>query len=539
MLRRIALLAAAAIAFGTAAVVTGGSAAQALPPGYKANSALINADTVTTGAGIVDGSGNPISLEQFAAEQAGFKVTVVTGAQWVAMTAADFAKYQLLIIGDPDCRVMPDSATSTSNIWGKVVLGKSGLNPAVGNRALVGTDPEFHYMNGGGNAAPSDPADPTTAGAERLVQSGITYAGAVAGATGVYFTTSCGDNGQIEPTLNRLTATGTGFTLDTSPPCGGNVAQIAKTSAFTKLKDTDIAGWGCSVHITFPTYPTDWQPLILATDTATKPTCGTGTDTGVRECGEAYVLIAGRDISATAPDLKLTPVSGEEPAGSTHTVTATVTKSGAAASGIKVTFDLSGVNAGVTGTCSPASCNSNASGKVSFTYTDENGVGHDEISATATIAGSTERATATVDWVVVANRRPTAKDQYLTTPINTPKTITLKASDPDGDPLTYRITHQPKHGSLRGSGPTVVYTPDNGFTGPDFFVFTASDAEFTTREHVVNIQVLAPGETSSPPLAGTGPHTAAHIDFGLVLVGLGTLLLVLGLVRFPRGRRQH
>ena len=46
-----------------------------------------------------------MSLEQYAAEQLGFTVTVVNGSTWAAMTAADFAKYQVLIIGDPTCNV--------------------------------------------------------------------------------------------------------------------------------------------------------------------------------------------------------------------------------------------------------------------------------------------------------------------------------------------------------------------------------------------------------------------------------------------------
>lgn len=528
MLRRIALVTAVTLTLGTATLVAGQAGASAAPSGYKPKSALINGDTVTTNAGIKDSGGNPISLEEFAARKAGFTTKVVTGAQWTAMTAADFAKYQLLIIGDPDCQTMPTSATSTSSVWAKVVMGTSGLNPTVGNRALIGTDPEFHYVNGGGNAQPTNPADPTTSGAEHLVQAGIMYAGGAAGATGVYFDTSCADNAQIQSTLNRLSSRATGFSLDTTPPCGGRVAQIATTSAFAGVKDSDVDGWGCSVHISFPTYPTDWQPLIVATDTATHPTCGTDPNTGTRECGEAYVLVSGRGITATAPDLKLAPAHGTAPAGGTHTVVATVTTGGKPAANVKVSFDVTGLNPGATGTCVPASCASAPDGTVRFTYRDTHGLGDDTISATATIAGSNERATATVSWVKVVNHPPTATEQSVTTPINTPKHITLGASDPDGNPLTYKITQEPAHGKLSGSGKNVIYTPDPGYTGPDVFLFTASDGQFTTSAQAVTITVVP---TGAPPLANTGVETSTQVGAGLGLLGVGLLLLSLGFVR--------
>src|SRR4051794_16975197 len=68
--------------------------ASASNPGW----ALINGDSVTTDDGITDGGGTPISLEQFAAQNAGFThIDVVDGATWDAMSAAQFAQYQVLI----------------------------------------------------------------------------------------------------------------------------------------------------------------------------------------------------------------------------------------------------------------------------------------------------------------------------------------------------------------------------------------------------------------------------------------------------------
>ena len=62
-----------------------------------------------------------------------------------------------------------------------------------------------------------------------------------------------------------------------------------------------------------------------------------------------------------------------------------------------VTFVVTGANAGAAGTCVPADCKSNGSGKVSFTYTGTN-AGDDTINASITVDGSTQTATATKTW---------------------------------------------------------------------------------------------------------------------------------------------
>ena len=77
------------------------------------NTALIDGESVTTVDGITKEE-TPISLEQFAAEHAGFSVTVVNGAEWEAMTAAQFASYQVLIVGDPQCSSTPASVNSNA-----------------------------------------------------------------------------------------------------------------------------------------------------------------------------------------------------------------------------------------------------------------------------------------------------------------------------------------------------------------------------------------------------------------------------------------
>jgi len=87
------------------------------------------------------------------------------------------------------------------------------------------------------------------------------------------------------------------------------------------------------------------------------------------------------------------------------------------------------------------------------------------------------------------NQPPVAYDQAVVVPFNTPKLITLAASDPDNDPLTYRVVTQPTNGSLTGSGPDVTYTPSPGYSGDDSFTFVANDGSLDSNTAAVSITV--------------------------------------------------
>lgn len=354
-------------------------------PGVSAAAptALINEDTVSGGAS---------SAEANIATTLGFSVDVVSGATWDAMTQAQFAQYQVLIAGDPTCGLIAASFMSNESTWAPVVMG-TAVNTMAGNRVLVGTDPVLHS-----GAFP---------GALTLISDGIDYAGAQPGRTGLYFDTTCGGNyyGQIgvAATMMSQLSTGSGtWTEDDSPPCGGNVAKIASTPKFDSLTTADLAGWSCSVHESFPTFASDWSALAIATDTTSHPTCGTDNTVTppAAACGEAYVLIAGSDIVVTAPNITLTPATAFNPAGTSHTVTANVTLSGSPVIGQLVTFTVTGQNAGATGTCVPASCMTDSSGSVTFTYSDTNGAGDDTILASFTDShGTTQQASAAKHWM--------------------------------------------------------------------------------------------------------------------------------------------
>jgi len=96
---------------------------------------------------------------------------------------------------------------------------------------------------------------------------------------------------------------------------------------------------------------------------------------------------------------------------------------------------------------------------------------------------------------------PTAFSQMLSTPIDTPLDITLTASDPDGDPLTFSVAADPAQGSLSGDAPGLTYTPDAGFVGSDSFTFRANDGTSDSNVAVISIVV---GDQAPEPEQRTG-----------------------------------
>ncbi|HEX8065925.1 MAG TPA: hypothetical protein VF520_05315 [Thermoleophilaceae bacterium] len=112
-----------------------------------------------------------------------------------------------------------------------------------------------------------------------------------------------------------------------------------------------------------------------------------------------------------------------------------------------------------------------------------------------------------------ANSRPTANDRSVTVKQNSPKNITLTGSDPDGDPITFRIVKQPNHGTLSGQPPNVTYTPDPNRLGPDHFFFVTNDGQVDSKAGKVSIRVVPRGVpstvTASPGCTAYGEQAPA------------------------------
>lgn len=96
------------------------------------------------------------------------------------------------------------------------------------------------------------------------------------------------------------------------------------------------------------------------------------------------------------------------------------------------------------------------------------------------------------------DKPPVAEDSAMETYKNLPNTGMLKASDPEGQALTYTVTRQPKRGTVTiAENGSFTYTPKKNKIGIDSFTYTATDpAGKVSREATVTITILKPTDAS-------------------------------------------
>jgi hypothetical protein len=113
------------------------------------------------------------------------------------------------------------------------------------------------------------------------------------------------------------------------------------------------------------------------------------------------------------------------------------------------------------------------------------------------------------------NTPPTANSQSVTTLEDNSVTITMTASDPDNQPLTFSIVSPPAHGTLgpimnaTATSAQVVYTPNADYNGSDSFTFMVNDGNGGTATGIVSITVTAVNDAPSFN-AGASPQTSSE-----------------------------
>jgi hypothetical protein len=142
-----------------------------------------------------------------------------------------------------------------------------------------------------------------------------------------------------------------------------------------------------------------------------------------------------------------------------------------------------------------------------ITYTpDQNANGSDTFEFQVTDGTTPSTATVTIN-IAAVNDVPVASDQSVTATEDTPKGITLTASDVDGDGLTFSIVTNPSHGNLTGTPPSVTYNPDANYNGSDSFTFKANDGTVDSNVATVSIDISA---VNDPPVANAQSVSATE-----------------------------
>ncbi|MDO5400041.1 MAG: Ig-like domain-containing protein [Eubacteriales bacterium] len=96
------------------------------------------------------------------------------------------------------------------------------------------------------------------------------------------------------------------------------------------------------------------------------------------------------------------------------------------------------------------------------------------------------------------DKPPVAEDSTAETYKNLPNTGKLKATDPEGQTLTFTVTRQPRRGTVTvGDDGTFTYTPKKNKVGVDSFAYTAADpAGQVSREATVTVTILKPTDAA-------------------------------------------
>lgn len=103
-----------------------------------------------------------------------------------------------------------------------------------------------------------------------------------------------------------------------------------------------------------------------------------------------------------------------------------------------------------------------------------------------------------------------------------PFSLTLHATDPDGDTLTWSVTTPAAHGTASASGigaiRVVSYSPMVDYVGADSFVVRVADGNGGTASCKVNVTIKA----NHPPVANAGPDRRVRMGQPVILNGSGS-----------------
>ena len=246
------------------------------------------------------------------------------------------------------------------------------------------------------------------------------------------------------------------------------------TAVTVTLSATDVDGDQLSYTITGA--PANGSATISGNEITYTPNADYNGSDQVSVSVSDGQLAANANVDITINPVNDAPVAQDETKEVNEDEVLTLQLSASDVDGDDLTFGLD--TQALHGTASISS-----SGALVYTP-DANYNGIDEVAFSVT-DGQLTSAQATVQLRVLAvNDAPVASDATTTTDEDVAVTLTLSATDVDGDALTYTIVSGPQNGTAVISGSGLTYTPDLNYNGIDSLTFSASDGELTATAGV-------------------------------------------------------
>lgn len=90
--------------------------------------------------------------------------------------------------------------------------------------------------------------------------------------------------------------------------------------------------------------------------------------------------------------------------------------------------------------------------------------------------------------ITITNDAPKASSFSVVLDQDTQKSITLSATDKNGDSLSYKVS-SPSNGNLSGIAPNLTYTPHTGYYGDDSFTYKVNDGSIDSSSVTVSIKI--------------------------------------------------
>ncbi len=331
----------------------------------------------------------------------------------------------------------------------------------------------------------------------------------VSGSTATY-TPNANYNG-----VDLFTYTANDGTVDSAPATvtvtvtAVNDVPVASAATLTTLEDTagsvTLSGTDADGDaLTYSAGAATNGTVTVSGSTATyTPNAGYyGADSFTYTANDGTVDSAPATVTVTVTVVNETPVAVAASLTTTEDTAGTVTLSGTDSDGDALTFTAGAASNGtvtVSGSTATYTPNANYNGVDLFTYTAND--------------GTVDSAPATVTVTVTAvNDAPVSSAGTLTTNEDTAGTVTLAATDVDGDALTYTASNGTS-GTVTVAGAVATYTPNANFNGTDSFTFTANDGTVDSNSSTVTVTVSA---VNDAPVAAAATLTTDEDTAGTV-----------------------